>query len=105
MLSSAPKAESSIALVPLICTRTLGLFRVSNLYFLYEISKLSDEINSAPIEISNASSSFRLPIIAYHHTGKLSCLRPGISTVFPRSIASARAMRGRVACGMITSSI
>ena len=39
------------------------------------------------------------------HTGKLSCLRPGISTVLPRSIASARAMRGRVACGMITSSI
>ena len=39
------------------------------------------------------------------HTGKLSCFRPGISTVFPRSIASARAMRGRVACGMITSSI
>jgi hypothetical protein len=41
----------------------------------------------------------------YRYTGKLSCLRPGISTVFPRSIASARAMRGRVAWGMITSSI
>ena len=39
------------------------------------------------------------------HTGKLSCLRPGISTVLPRSMASARAMRGRVACGMMTSSI
>jgi len=39
------------------------------------------------------------------HTGKLSCLRPGISTVFPRSIARARAMRGRVAWGMITSSM
>ena len=33
------------------------------------------------------------------------CFRGGISTVLPRSIASARAMRGRVACGMITSSI
>ena len=41
----------------------------------------------------------------HRYTGKLSCLRPGISTVFPRSIASARAMRGRVACGMMTSSI
>src|SRR5208282_4235459 len=30
---------------------------------------------------------------------------PGISNVFPRSIASGRAMRGRVAWGMITSSI
>src|SRR5689334_25005355 len=39
------------------------------------------------------------------HTGKLSCLRGGSSTVLPRSIARARAMRGRVACGMITSSI
>lgn len=39
------------------------------------------------------------------HTGKLSCFLPGISTVLPRSMASARAMRGRVACGMITSSI
>jgi hypothetical protein len=39
------------------------------------------------------------------YTGKLSCFRPGISTVLPRSIASARAIRGRVACGMITSSI
>jgi hypothetical protein len=39
------------------------------------------------------------------YTGKLSCFRPGIFTVFPRSIASARAMRGRVACGVITLSI
>jgi hypothetical protein len=29
----------------------------------------------------------------------------GISAVFPRNIASARAIRGRVACGMITSSL
>jgi hypothetical protein len=40
-----------------------------------------------------------------NHTGKLSCLRGGSSTVLPRSVAKARAMRGRVACGMITSSI
>jgi hypothetical protein len=39
------------------------------------------------------------------HSGKLSCFLPGISTVFPRSIASALAIRGRVTCGMITSSI
>jgi hypothetical protein len=29
------------------------------------------------------------------HTGKLSCLRPGISTVFPRNIASAGDARPR----------
>ena len=39
------------------------------------------------------------------YTGKLSCFLAGISTVLPRSIASARAMRERVACGMMTSSI
>jgi len=39
------------------------------------------------------------------HTGKLSCFLAGISTFFPRSIASARALRLRVECGMITSSI
>jgi hypothetical protein len=39
------------------------------------------------------------------YNGKLSCLRPGSSTVFPRSIASARATRRRVVLGMITSSI
>ena len=39
------------------------------------------------------------------YTGKLSCLRAGISTRFSRSMASARAMRRRVECGMITSSI
>ena len=40
-----------------------------------------------------------------NHTGKLSCFLAGISTFFPRSIAKARAMRLRVECGMITSSI
>jgi hypothetical protein len=40
-----------------------------------------------------------------HHNGKLSCFRPAISTCLPRSIASARATRLRVACGMITSSM
>ncbi len=39
------------------------------------------------------------------HTGKLSCFLAGISTFLPRSIASARAMRFRVECGMITSSM
>src|SRR6266581_6956937 len=39
------------------------------------------------------------------HSGKLSCRLAGISTVLWRSMASARAMRRRVACGMITSSI
>ena len=37
------------------------------------------------------------------YTGKLSCLRPGISTVLPRSMARARAMRGRVVCGILAS--
>jgi hypothetical protein len=40
-----------------------------------------------------------------NYTGKLSCFLPGISTVLPRSIARARAMRERVALGMMTSSI
>jgi hypothetical protein len=35
------------------------------------------------------------------HTGKLSCFLVGISTVLPRSMASARAMRGRVVCGVL----
>jgi hypothetical protein len=39
------------------------------------------------------------------HSGRLSCLRQGSSTFFVLSIASARAMRRRVECGMITSSI
>ena len=39
------------------------------------------------------------------YNGKLSCFRPGVSTCLPLSIASARATRRRVACGMITSSI
>ena len=42
---------------------------------------------------------------AAFHTGKLSCLRAGISTFLPRSIPNARASRLRVARGMITSSI
>src|SRR5258707_616898 len=39
------------------------------------------------------------------YSGRLSCLRAGISTFFPLSIARARAIRLRVARGMITSSI
>jgi hypothetical protein len=42
---------------------------------------------------------------AAFYTGKLSCFRFGISTCFPRNIASARAIRLRVARGMITSSM
>src|SRR5262249_26132286 len=38
-------------------------------------------------------------------SGRLSCFLVGISTRFPRSIASALTMRERVARGMITSSI
>jgi hypothetical protein len=37
--------------------------------------------------------------------GKLSCFLRGISTCLPFSIASALAIRRRVECGMITSSI
>ena len=43
--------------------------------------------------------------LAPPHRGKLSCFLPGISTRLPRSMASALAIRGRVARGMITSSI
>jgi hypothetical protein len=39
------------------------------------------------------------------HSGRLSCFLSGISTRLPRSIASALAMRPRVARGMITSSM
>ena len=39
------------------------------------------------------------------YSGKLSCFFAGISTFLPRSIASARAIRFRVECGMMTSSI
>ena len=38
-------------------------------------------------------------------SGKLSCFLAGISTCLFFSIAKARAMRLRVECGMITSSI
>jgi hypothetical protein len=41
----------------------------------------------------------------YPHNGRLSCFRAGISTCLFLSIASARAMRRRVECGMMTSSI
>ncbi len=41
----------------------------------------------------------------HNHTGKLSCFLCGISTSLCFSIASARAKRRRVECGMITSSI
>ena len=47
----------------------------------------------------------RVSIYVLFYTGKLSCFRPGISTCLLRSMASARASRRRVACGMITSSI
>ena len=38
------------------------------------------------------------------YNGKLSCFFAGISTFLSFSIASARAMRRRVECGMMTSS-
>ncbi len=40
-----------------------------------------------------------------NYTGRLSCFRFGTSTCLFFSMASARAMRLRVACGMMTSSI
>ena len=39
------------------------------------------------------------------HNGMLSCFFQGVSTSLVRSMASARATRRRVECGMITSSI
>jgi hypothetical protein len=41
--------------------------------------------------IDAATAAFNSQLIFY--TGKLSCFRPGISTVLPRSIASARNAR------------
>ena len=78
-----------------------------------EVICLADIAPEAPIKFFHANFSrlgrekgfFHFHPLSEIHTGKLSCFRPGISTVLPRSIASARAMRERVACGMITSSI
>jgi hypothetical protein len=39
------------------------------------------------------------------YNGKLSCFFAGISTFLSRSIASARAIRRLVECGMMTSSM
>jgi len=50
----------------------------------------------------------RLTQPAHHaplYSGKLSCFFAGISTFLSLSIASARAMRFRVECGMMTSSM
>ena len=43
--------------------------------------------------------------VRYLYNGRLSCLRAGISSFLPLSIASARATRRLVALGTITSSI
>ena len=63
------------------------------------------QIFDAPISSKGKERRTPVGLAPTPHTGKLSCFLPGISTVFPHSIASARAMRGRVACGMITSPI
>ncbi len=47
----------------------------------------------------------RICPLRFPHNGKLSCFFIGISTCLSFSIASARAMRRRVECGMMTSSI
>ena len=44
-------------------------------------------------------------VVSIRHNGKLSFFFAGISTFLSFSIASARAIRFRVECGMITSSI
>jgi hypothetical protein len=44
-------------------------------------------------------------VVSIRHNGKLSCFFAGISTFLSFSIASARAIRRLVECGMITSSI
>src|SRR5580704_13065343 len=49
------------------------------------------------IRAALGSIRITLPQQCFRYTGKLSCLRPGISTVLPRRSASARARRGRVA--------
>ena len=52
-----------------------------------------------------AQSWLQLAGAVSFHSGRLSCLRAGISTRLLPSMASARAMRARVACGIITSSM
>ena len=47
---------------------------------------------------------FANPPYALPHNGKLSCFFAGISTFLSFSIASARAIRFLVECGMMTSS-
>ena len=66
----------------------------------------SRPVNARSISLGLIKSrKVRSPFILPQHTGKLSCFRAGISTFLPLSIASARAMRRRVECGMMTSSI
>jgi hypothetical protein len=48
-------------------------------------------------DVSNHAEEF--------HNGRLSCFFAGISTFLSLSIASARAIRRLVECGMMTSSI
>jgi hypothetical protein len=45
------------------------------------------------------------PLVLPAYSGMLSCFFSGISSVLVRSMESARAIRRRVKCGMITSSI
>ena len=60
-----------------------------------------DAVHDALLATATGAGHCALP----DHSGRLSCLRAGISSRFSRSIASARATRARVACGMITSSM
>ena len=60
-----------------------------------------DAVHDALLATATGAGHCALP----DHSGRLSCLRAGISSLFSRSIASARATRARVACGMITSSM
>ncbi len=57
-------------------------------------------------DFSKIIPTLTIVVVTHHsHTGKLSCFLAGISTFFSRSMASPRAMRRRVECGLITSSI
>jgi hypothetical protein len=69
---------------------------------------LCDYLDAPPPRGMTLNETIQAEIItsrADRQSGRLSCFFCGISMVLVRSIESARAIRWRVVCGMITSSI
>jgi hypothetical protein len=76
---------------------------------LGSIIKSADNGNSptcmVAIHADYATLSCVLGVVNFFYNGRLSCFFAGISTFLSFSIASALAMRFRVECGMMTSSM